>query len=79
MTSIIIDYNTIPDIIIDNYPIFKVNNVEKILFSDGNHSNVKWNEYELIISDISYLDNNIKNNYFNISCLFDTAFAKSLT
>jgi hypothetical protein len=72
MTSVIIGPNTIPDIIIDDYPIFKVNNVEKILFSDGNNSNIKWNEYKLIINNTISLDHN--NNYFNMSCLYDTAF-----
>lgn len=73
MTSIIIGPDTIPDIIIDNYPIFKVNNVEKILFSDENNSNIKWNEYKLLINNIQNSDNN-NNNYFNITCLYDTAF-----
>jgi capsular polysaccharide biosynthesis protein len=72
MTSIIIGPNTIPDMIIDNYPIFKVNNVEKILFSDENNSNIKWNEYKLVINNIQNSDNN---NYFNLSCLYDTAFS----
>lgn len=74
MTSVIIGPNTIPDIIIDDYPIFKVNNVENILFSDGNNSNIKWNEYKLIISDSSCLEDDSNTNYFNMTCLYDTAF-----
>jgi capsular polysaccharide biosynthesis protein len=74
MTSVIIGPDSIPDMIIDNYPIFKVNNVEKILFSDGNNSNMKWNEYKLIIRDREYLENDSNNNYFNMTCLYDTVF-----
>jgi hypothetical protein len=73
MTTVIISPNTIPDIIIDDYPIFKVNNVKNGVFSDENNSNIKWNEYELIINNIQNSDN-INNNYFNMSCLYDTAF-----
>ena len=73
MTTVIISPNTIPDIIIDDYPIFKVNNVKNSVFSDENNSNIKWNEYELIINNIQNSDN-INNNYFNLSCLYDTAF-----
>jgi len=67
---LIIGEHSTPQLIIDDYPIFKINNVSSINITD--HSLVKWNEYGLLVDDSGSSEKH--HNYFNMYCLYDTAF-----
>ena len=76
MKQIILDSNNNPDFIINNYPVFKVNNVEKIFIKDGDNTSLKWNEYEIFTTETPNIIEHC--NYFNMDCYFNTAFAHFL-
>jgi len=67
---LIIGEHSTPQLIIDDYPIFKINNVSSINITD--HSLVKWNEYGLLVDDSGSSEKH--HNYFNMYCVYDTAF-----
>ena len=71
MELVVIGKQTMPDMVIDSYPIYKVDNVKSINIVDGNHSHIKWNEFEVLIEDQVSGEHF---NYFNMNCLFNEAF-----